>query len=484
MVLDLAAAERVIDGAASQVPGLAVGIVSADRDPVFFCRGMADVRSGRPVSTDTVFKIGSISKTYTALAFARLVERGLVNLDDPVEPLLGDVLIGEWVAQITYEHLLTHTAGLGDLRRLSDLWGVVLSLGVVPGKAVPPLEDYYAVGVEQPRHPSRWCYANHGFGLLGLAIERLTGEPFELHIRELFYDLGLRRADFARTPDSSAGLAVGYRGRPGSWKALPDFDVAIPSAGSIFSDVTDQARYVQALLHYGLGAVRPDTFADMIRPRFQLDDALPGMGLGFMTQRIADIETIQHGGGWVGFTSMMIAAPDEGVGVIAFSNSGSLTPVWVADEALRATLGRPSGADEYARHSGRTAPQFSDFVGVYSPDRAAANVNLRELGAGWEIEVVRHRDGLAVRRLWGELRRPIPIVATATRDVFGLQTRAGLTYLRFGRDDTGQINDLNLGFSTLNKRRRPSLRWWSSAAMLATGAATAGVLLRRRRQPG
>ncbi|MDO4784250.1 MAG: serine hydrolase [Propionibacteriaceae bacterium] len=484
MGVDLAAVERVVDEAAPRVPGLAVAVVGTDGEPALFLRGAADVAKKRPIDEATVFRIGSISKTYTAMAFMRLVERGLVGVDDAVGPVLGDVLSGTWASEVTYRHLLTHTAGLGEVRHLPDLWGCVLSLGVCPGRSAPSLEEYYARGVRQCRRPGEWTYANHGFGLLGLAIERLTGEGFAAHLRRLMSGLGLEHADYERTPHLSAHLARGYRGTAPRWSETPDYDIAVAPAGSILSDVADQARYAQALLRGVPGVLSPEGWAEMTRPQLRPLAKLPGMGLGFMTRDVAGIETIEHGGGWVGFVSMMIAAPAEGVAVVAFSNHQSPVPGRVADEALRAALGKPSGDDEYARHSGRIARHFPDYVGVYGPAGGGVNANFRHLGEGWETEIVRHGDGLALRRAWGEFRRPARLAATEVEDVFAVRTRKGLAHIGFVRDGQGRVTGLVDGRQSLRRLGRPGARTLGLVGVSVAAGMAARAILRRRQARG
>lgn len=475
MAVDLAAVERVVDEAAPRVPGLAVGVVCSEGEPALFLRGFADVATKRPVTQTTVFRIGSISKTYTALAFMRLVERNLVGLDDPVEPLLGDVLAGRWTSEITYRQLLTHTAGLGEMRHLSDLCGNLLSLGMRAGQPAPRLEDYYSGGVRQCRRPGEWAYANHGFGLLGLAIERLTGESFAEHLRGLIRQLGLEHTDYEHTPHAAAHLARGYRGQAGRWVRSADSDVAIAPAGSILSDVADQARYAQMLLRGAPGVLSPASWEEMIRPQWRPHPALAGMGIGFMTGSHAGVETIEHAGGWVGFVSMMIVAPAEKVAVVAFANHQSELPVKVASEALRAALGKPSGDDEFARHSGRIARGFPDYVGVYGAPPGGLNANLRYLGSGWETQIIRHGDGLALRRMWGEFKRPARLAATDVEDVFVLKTRSGLASIGFLRDGRGAVTALVGERQVLRRRGRPGVR-----TLGALGAGVAAGLAARR----
>lgn len=456
MSIDLAAAERVVNGLAAKAPGLAVTVIRDGHDPVFFCRGRSNIARGADVDTATVFRIGSISKTYVALAFMRLVQQGIISLHDPVSPVLGSELRGRWASDITYEHLLTHTAGLGELRHLWDVFGHVISLAVPHGQQLRALPEYYRHGVRVCRPPGvDWTYANHGFGLLGLAIERLTGDSFASHLRkQILIPFGLQDADFERTPHAAAFLAAGYVGRPGRWRQTTDLEVAIPPAGSIYSTIADQARYVAALLSGVCGVLTPQTFAETTRVRVSVDPRILGMAIGFMTKRVADIETLRHDGGWPGFTSSMIVAPGEGLGVVALANASTKVPIEAADAVLRAVLGRPSADEELSVLPVVPDEPLEDYIGSYAPKSGGVNVNFRHLQSGWRASIVRSGDGLGVRRLWGPQRGTIPLRATGQADLFAMAARPGIGYLRFRRDERGAVDALAADMSMLERHPR------------------------------
>jgi CubicO group peptidase (beta-lactamase class C family) len=152
--------------------GLAAGVVRGGGLEWFTGHGVASVESKEPIARDTVFRIGSITKTFTAIAVMQLQEQGLVDLDAPASDYLRSFQLVPAKASFrpaTVRHLLTHTAGIGYFRRLSDL----LQPGMGSGdrarrRPVPPPAEYYRAGLPVEVEPgTKWVYSNHGFAVLG-----------------------------------------------------------------------------------------------------------------------------------------------------------------------------------------------------------------------------------------------------------------------------------------------------------------------------
>ena len=144
--------------------GLAAGVVRGGSLEWFVGYGVADVESNEPVTQDTVFRIGSLTKTFTAIAVMQLWEQGLVDLDAPANDYLRSVRLVPAKASFrpaTVRHLLTHTAGVGYWRRLSDLLRPGVGSGVRAGRRpVPPLADYYRKGLLVEVEPgTKWVYS-------------------------------------------------------------------------------------------------------------------------------------------------------------------------------------------------------------------------------------------------------------------------------------------------------------------------------------
>jgi CubicO group peptidase (beta-lactamase class C family) len=476
--------------------GLALGVVRNGRLVHFTGVGLADARAARPIARDTVFRIGSISKTMTAIGVMQLVEEGRLGLDDPVNSHLRAIRVESPAGgpAVTVRHLLTHTGGLGELRRWSDLLRPTIGLATSPGKPLPRLADYYAPVLRaEVDAGTKWAYANHGFAVLGQLVEDLRGEPFADVMRaRLFEPLGMKRTDFLRSERVRDRVAVGYKLSRGRLRPVKDREIAITPAGSVFSSVEDMARYVAALAGGGGGVVRPETLALMLDPQ---DGAVrpPAMGLAFFLDRFGDHQIAGHDGGWPGFVSSMLVAPDDGVGVVVFTNTAvAYAPHDLAERVLRRVLGMPEPAAPLVAESPHLWPELT---GVYKLPRGL-NTNLRwwpVLGGEAEIAV---KHGHLVARAPSpirDLRRGVRLHATDPDDPLVFEARHEQLTLPvvFERDARGRVHAVRAGstregFLRLHRRpRAASLRLWARAVgSAASGGAALAIARRRRRRQG
>jgi len=472
--------------------GLAVGVVRDGELVHFTGIGLADGATARPVDENTVFRIGSISKTCTAIAVLQLVEEGLLGLDDPVNDHLRGFRIAHddlGTPPVTIRHLLTHTAGIGELRGWSDLLRPTGGLAAKLGKPLPPLTDYYAPVLRAEVAPgAKWAYANHGFAALGQVVEDVSGEPFAERLRaRIFEPLGMGHTDFLRSEKVAARLATGYAlGRKGL-KPVKDTEIVVGPAGSIFSTTADMARYVASLANGAAPLLRRETFEQMLDPQGEDDPRLPAMGLAFMVGRLGEHRVAGHDGGWPGFISSLLVAPDAGVGVVAFTNtSAGFAPHTVAERVLARLLDVPDA----------TAPVpasphlWPELVGVYKP-LPGLGTNFRWWPLiGGEVEVAVSRGHLVARapspvKL---LRKGIRLEAVDPAEPLAFESRIeGVALpIRFARDATGRISTVRTGSTRggfLELHRRPrvtSLRLWSQVGAGAAAAGAATALWRRR----
>ncbi|HEU4491434.1 MAG TPA: serine hydrolase domain-containing protein, partial [Jiangellales bacterium] len=336
------------------VAGLAVGVVRDGELAWFHGHGVADVESGRPVDEDTVFRIGSITKTMTAVAVMQLVERGVLDLDAPAADYLRGYSLRPakpTFAPVRVRHLLTHTAGVRAVRGPADLLRPTLGWGTRPGHAAPPLAEYYRGGLRVDVEPgTRFAYSNHGFATLAQIVEDVGGVPFDRYLRDrVFGPLGMGDSDLVRSERLRPRLATGYELRPGGLEAVKDRETVPAGAAGVYSTTRDVARYAAALLGGGANAhgsvLGPATLSGMFEPHHQLDPRLPSIGLAFFRDEVGGHRTVGHDGIWKGFLSTMVLAPDDGLGVLAFANTGRFRPGGapdaVADAVLRSLLDVP-----------------------------------------------------------------------------------------------------------------------------------------------
>ena len=338
------------------VAGLAVGVIRGGSLAWFHGHGVADVGSGTPVGSDTVFRIASVTKTITAVAVMQLQERGFVDLDAPASRYLRAFRLipaRPRFRPATLRHLLTHTAGVRAVRNPSDLLRPVLGWGVPAGRPVPPLAEYYRDGLRIDTEPgTKWAYSNHGFAALGQIVEDVTGTPLDRYLREhVFGPLGMEHSDLLRSERVQPRLATGYQLSSRGLKAVTDREVVQAGAGAVYSTTSDMARYAAALLG-GAGehgrVLQPGTLATMFAPHYQPDPRIPGMGLGFFRGHAGEHQTVGHDGIWTGFHSALLLAPGQRTGVVAFASTGPFGPLAapgpVAHAVLRSLLDLPDDA--------------------------------------------------------------------------------------------------------------------------------------------
>ena len=224
-----------------------------------------------------MFRIGSITKTFTAIAVMQLWEHGLVDLDAPANDYLRTfrLIPAEPSFQPTVRHLLTHTAGVGYWRRFSDLLQPGVGAGVrARASGALPLAEYYRRGLPVEIEPgTKWAYSNHGFAALGQLVEDVSDRPLDRYLRErIFEPLGMDHTDLVRSERVRSRLPTGYVLRSRGLKPVADREVPTPGGGGIYSAAADVARHIAALQQMYAGkqdlVLKPETLASMFQPHF------------------------------------------------------------------------------------------------------------------------------------------------------------------------------------------------------------------------
>jgi CubicO group peptidase (beta-lactamase class C family) len=480
------------------VVGLAAGVVTTGRPAAFAVHGVADPTTGSPITPDTVFRIASITKTFTAVAVMQLWERSLVELDAPA----GEYLRAYRLVPARPDHppatvrqLLTHTAGLPELARPRGVVMKDFGESVPDGRPVPSLAEFYGGELRLRAAPgTRFVYGNHGPASLGQLVEDVTGDTLARYLRDhVFEPLGMDDTDLGRTERTASRLAAGHEIGSRGVAAIPFRAMVTAGAASICSTPRDMARYLSALLAGGTGArrsiLRPETIAMMFDPHYRPDPRIPGMGLAFFRGRAGAIDVVGHQGTLPGFHSQVFLAPAAGLAVMAFTNGGHQPDFWIPAETSRLLAEAAGVADEAADGPVPHRPgDWAELSGWYRLDAGLADVRLRAMmGAGVEVFV---RGGRPMLRFL----TPIPALAggfplepgdVADRDVYDLALPGdGLTRIRvaFGRNDNGGVDRIHLDLMPLTLPKQPAAtnpRRWAAASL---GVAAATTALRRRRR--
>ncbi len=480
--------------------GLAVGVIRNGRLEFFYGRGVADIASNTPISEDTIFRIASITKTFTAIAVMQLWEQGLVDLDAPANDYLRAYKLipaKSGFRPATVRHLLTHTAGIPELLHPSGLLMPLFGETVKVGQPLPSLAEYYKGALRIEAEPGRrFIYTDHGFATLGQIVEDVSGKPLDRYLREhIFEPLGMADTTLVRSEQVKKHLATGYELRSGGARAVTDYDVVTVGGGAAYSSPRDMARYVAALLRGGANehgsVLEPATLATMFEPHFQPDPRVPGIGLAFSRFNLGGHLAVEHGGILPGFNSQIFAAPDDGVGVMAFTNGASGAMLWLPGEVaglLKHLLGAP---DEVIRTDVPQHPElWGDICGWYQLSARLTDARTRAMiGAGAEVFVRSGRLTLRGLSPIPALYRGFPLHPDDAQDPFVFRidlSKFGMGTGRvvFSQDPGGQTTGVHFDLYPLSLQKQPAAknpRLWVTGALGALAIVTAAGVIRRRR---
>ena len=350
-------------------PGLTLALANRDGLIRVSTYGFADTKAGLRVVPETMFEIGSISKSFVGLALLQLREEGKLDLHKPIVEYLPWLKINSKFEPVSTHHILSHSAGLPGVPLLLDAMLSELWTAYAPGK--------------------QFLYSNTGYNILGFLIETLDKRPFAESMRvRLLRPLGMSDSVPVISNESRPKMAIGYEpineGRPyplhgtlaeAQWLEM---DMA---AGSIASTPADMAKYIRMLVNHGAlpkgRLVSEETFNLFIKPAikspFRGEDASYGYGL--WVSDIAGHTRLRHTGGMVAFSSSIDADVTSGVGAFASVNANlrGYRPVAVtkfAVELMNASLaGKALPPPPPAPPLPSEVKNASEYAGVFtSPD--------------------------------------------------------------------------------------------------------------------
>ena len=372
---EIAAALQVLDSwiaatvATREGPGLAIGIVH-DQDLVWSKGyGLADVERKTPVTSATLFRIASISKTFTATAIMQLRDAGKLRLDEPVATYLPWLTFKNTHPEglpITVRHLLTHTSGLP--RELAEpYWNDPKPLRREDAlRLLADAESVYAA-------ETQFKYSNLGYALLGEIVTAVSGEPYAAYVEShVLKPLGMT-ATLVTPHADTPGLAIGYSlRRPFGTRSPIDFvDLGwLTPAGGLASSVDDLSKFValqfRNRLAGGAQVLRGSTLREMRRPLWLRADWQSGQGLGFGVRRVDGVVRVGHEGLLPGQSSIVTFAPASRLGVIVLTNVAGLAPARVADQVFATLNPVVTRATEPARPPTTPSPAWQVYVGAYT----------------------------------------------------------------------------------------------------------------------
>ncbi len=469
-----AAVQQVLDD--TGVPGAGIALVRLNGVEWAGGIGLADRDARTPVTADTHFRAGSISKTFIAGALVQLYEDGEIDLNAPVVELASDVEIDNaWMVDdpVRLIHLLQHTAGFDDMH-FNEMYNV-------SHPADLPLAEVLRLNpasrVVRWKPGTRMSYSNPGYGIAGYILEKVTGEKYEDRIAEhIFEPVGMTESSFHLTEADYPKLAKGYSSRNGP--PVPHTQIYLRPSGNLHTTAADLGKFVHVLLNWGeIGeelVIDPEYLSNMEHPTTSLASRAglhSGYGTGLFNSFVDGFPMLGHNGGIDGFISSFAYSTSRDVGYVVLLNSTH------SGEAIRRIS---QLAIRYLKADVEPPPKMAadvpdailrDYEGYYhqANPRNQAFAFIEWLLGGQTIAVDGQR--LQATPVFG---RPAPLVPVAN-NLFRLDADPEPTRV-FATDDAGTMVFTG---GSLYAERKPrwrieSVRW---PVLVSTGLALTPLLM-------
>jgi CubicO group peptidase (beta-lactamase class C family) len=377
--------------------------------------GMANLELNVPMQVDHVFRIGSITKQFTAIAILQLMEQGKLNLQDEISKFIpGYPTHGH---KITIEHLLNHTSGIKSYTDMEDFraW---ITLDQKPEEVIDRFKNQpmeFAPGTQ-------WSYNNSGYFLLGYIIEKVSGKTYPEYIESQFFKpLGMKHSLYGSDKKIVKNRAGAYTIEDTAIVHADLMSMTLPyAAGSIQSTVGDLWVWHKALHSYRL--VKKESLDKAFSPAKLAGGKTHPYGYGFGFQNVQGSPTIEHGGGINGFLTQSMYVPQEDVFVAVFSNCNCKPPGDVAAKMAALSIGKPYNWKEISLDN----PTLQGYTGVYENDEGEVRYITLEGN-----QLFSQREGS------GKLS-----LKAFQKDQFFFEER--LNTLLFGRNEKGDVDKVTL----------------------------------------
>jgi CubicO group peptidase (beta-lactamase class C family) len=409
----------------ADAPGAAIIAVRDGRTVLRKAYGMADLELGVSLQPDMVFRIGSMTKQFTAVAILMLAEEGKLAVSDPITKFLPEYPTGG--KTISVEHLLTHTSGIKSYTDMPDFLA-----NLRKDYKVQELIDHFKDQPLEFEPGEQYKYDNSGYFLLGAIIEKASGMAYEAFLKQRIFDVvGMPQTSLDSTSRVIPRRARGYAKTGETWTNADWISMTQPyAAGAIVSTVDDLAKWDAAL--YTGKLLRPETLEKAVTPHRLKDGKPVEYGYGWQPGEWEGFSVVQHGGGINGFVSMGVRVPERKVYVAVLSNrTAEPFPFPVAQRLASHLLGKPWEPERVA------VPEATlrAYAGVYRADEKTA----------WTVTV----EGGRVYILPSGGRKT-ELVPMSESEFF---YEASLDRLRFERDAEGAVQALvRQGFGGEPKR--------------------------------
>ncbi len=365
--------------AESHAPSAAFAVIRGSDTLAYGAHGLANVDAWRAPTASTIYEIGSITKQFTSSAIMKLVEQGRVKLDDdlskyvPQFPLHGK--------SVSIHQLLNHTSGIHSYTSSPDwakTWNDVLSPDAVVNFVANDTFDF-APG-------SAYRYNNTGYVLLGMVIEKASGQKYAKYLDEQFFKpLGLRQTSYCPSKTSDPAFALGYsKGTNGAIRAQ-FLDLSHPfAAGALCSTVGEYVKWQRALADGRI--VSPASYALMSTADTLNSGKKINYGFGLVPGMFNGHKTVSHTGGIPGFATAETYVPDDSLSIVVFTNFDGESPQTLLQNLLRVAY------DVAPVGKGAAAQSATPVLSASDRDAIAGNYTL-QLPGGQALPIKFFVDG-------------------------------------------------------------------------------------------
>lgn len=386
-------------------PGAAVIVVKDGK--VLFRKGygMANLELGVPVEPDMVFRLGSITKQFTAVAVLMLAEQGKLSLSDEITRFLPDYPTKGH--KITVEHLLNHTSGIKSYTSMPE-WLALWRKDTTVKELIDLFKDQpmdFAPG-------EKWSYNNSGYFLLGAIIEKASGQTYQDFVeKNIFAPLGMKHSYYDNTSRIIPRRVTGYSKGSEGFRNAAYLSMFQPfAAGSLMSSVDDLALWDAAL--YTDKLVKQESLKRAWTASLLTNKRSAHYGYGWSLSSYEDRALIEHSGGINGFATYAVRVPDQRTYVAILTNRDWMSPGLVGFKIAALTIGKPFNDPVAIK---MTPAQLDHYVGVYQLDE--------------KDEVIVRRDGEKLFANFPGGGRS-EIVPSSETDFFVKDSRARLSFTK------------------------------------------------------
>ena len=407
----------------SDTPGAAVLIARGGKIKLEKGYGLARVESRLPVTSETRFRIGSITKQFTAAAILKLEEEGELSVNDPVSKYIPDWPKG---GEVTIRHLLTHSSGIHNFTAKP-----AFQTNVTVATSLEALISSFKNDPYDFAPGEKFLYSNSGYVLLGFIIEKVSGEAYASYLRRTFFEpLGMKNTGVYPTGPTLENEAFGYSYENGAVQRSVNWEMSnVASAGNLYSTARDLFLWNEALFSGRVLSAASARAAFTVGVLAGDDPSHPqdtGYGYGWTIDRLGGAREISHGGELAGFGSYLLRLPEYNLTVVVLLNCVPHLP----------RLQQWSLAREIARLAlGPELPPKAEASAVTNLPSVAleAVVGRYDMGASMTLNVTRNEDHIYME-VTG--RKKFEILPESERTFF---VKSGEAEATFVKNANGQI---------------------------------------------